>query len=1185
MLGFTAQLRKKSAKRGDVIVKIAKKLTAIAVSSLMMFSIAGMNVFAASTTQDGLEVTLITDKNDYSESDSITTILTVRNTNNNSVMNVSMGNDVPDGYILSDASENVKTLDKLEPKATVELKSTYIAEGTSKTGNDDEISDSQISQIVHEDSAIVQTDDHTFVIVVFGMLLIIGSVGIIIATLKSKNGRKFLSLLVAVSLVGSISTVAYVETNAVEAEHKNIVITESVKVSNKIRGLTGQVSYTVIPDKTVHEFTITFDSDGGSKVDSQKVAEGDYVKVPNSPTREGYVFLGWYTSKNFDKKFDFANTKISKDLTLYAKWEEISDGTSDKDSDGLPESVEIKLGTDPNSTDSDGDGLSDYFEAINIWTDPLNIDTDNNGINDGEEDFDNDGLNNLEEQKLKTNPYLEDTDKDGLSDFEEVKKYNTSPIHLDTDKDGVSDGKEIEIGTDPLVAEISFNVTANSTNEDTVSVSVETKLSGKQVETLKVERYQNEYYFPETMPGYIGGAYDFSVDGEIGSATISFNFDEALLDNENFDPVIYYFNEDKQLLEELETTITGNKASAIVTHFSKYILLNRKVYESSFEWQDVWDTSGYSGVEVVLVIDDSGSMWSNDRANNRLTVARNLIDKLPENSKAGIVRFSSSTSILTDTLTSDKETAKSFLNTNYFRSNGGTYMYSAIDKSFALFESSSDDILKMMVILSDGETDDTGTHETVIARANDNKVKLYTVGLGNSSSRYFTEYLKPLANNTAGTFYLAEDASKLQDIYDDINKKIDIETDSDNDGIADYYEDHMVMFNGLTVTLDKNNPDTDGDGLSDGEEVAELNYQYNADRTQVIVTGRLLSNPLEQDTDGDGLTDEEEINYYGTSPTDADTDGDGLNDYIEVTNWFDPFEKDIDGDGRLDLQEYQEGTSPFNYDKEWYEHIGDFVYGFVLGDFIEDTDSFAVIAGQITSGCVPYVGVVADARDVIGNLVHGDYLFAGLSFVGLVPAAGDIAKSSGKAVKFIGKNIDNVSKVAELIEFLEKNFPDVAKAMSKSDEFADAAKIIYSGDFLKLSKKEAEGIMKTFEKFGISFKAISKPSSKTLGENLVRAGKLRPSYPSAAHHIVAGSSRKAVEARAILYKFNVDINDAVNGVFLPTVKNISNAAYHPSLHTDSYYRKVTELLIQAKSKDDVIDILKDIAEQLEKGTF
>ena len=129
-----------------------------------------------------------------------------------------------------------------------------------------------------------------------------------------------------------------------------------------------------------------------------------------------------------------------------------------------------------------------------------------------------------------------------------------------------------------------------------------------------------------------------------------------------------------------------------MTHFSKYILLNRKVFQNAFEWQDVWSTTGYTGVEVVLVIDDSGSMYSNDRSNMRLTVAQNLIDKLPENSKVGVVRFTGSTYKLTSAVTEDTELAKSYLTTNYFKSSGGTNMYNAINSAFSMFESTDDTI-------------------------------------------------------------------------------------------------------------------------------------------------------------------------------------------------------------------------------------------------------------------------------------------------------------------------------------------------------------------------------------------------------------------------------------------------------------------------------------------------------------
>ena len=524
------------------------------------------------------------------------------------------------------------------------------------------------------------------------------------------------------------------------------------------------------------------------------------------------------------------------------------DNSVDSDQDGLPDNLEDRLGTDKYKADTDSDGLSDYIEKVVLGLDPLLKDTDGNGVDDGDEDGDNDGLSNIKEIELGTNLLLDDSDDDGLKDGEEVHTYGTSPITLDTDEDGVFDGKEVELGTNPLVYESSFDVNIASNEEDTVKASVDITLSGNQVETLSVEKVDSEFLFPTTMPGYVGGAYDFTVDGTFESATLNFTFDEALLKDQGFEPVIYYFNEETQLLEALETEVNGNVASARTTHFSKYILLNRKVYEDSFEWQDVWDTSGYKNVEVVLVIDDSGSMSWNDSSNQRLNVSKQLIDKLPQNNKAGIVKFTSSTYLLTDPITSDKDYVKSFLTTSYFRSNGGTSMYQAINKAFALFEANDEDTLKMMIVLSDGETSDTSLHKSVVQKANDNKIKIFTVGLGSSSS-YFTRYLKPLADNTAGAFYLASNANELNDIYKDINEKIDIETDSDSDGIPDYYEDNMVMFNGVKIKLDKNNPDTDGDGLDDGEEVAELNYQYNADKTKVIVTGKLLSNPLEGDTD------------------------------------------------------------------------------------------------------------------------------------------------------------------------------------------------------------------------------------------------------------------------------------------------------------------------------------------------
>ena len=65
--------------------------------------------------------------------------------------------------------------------------------------------------------------------------------------------------------------------------------------------------------------------------------------------------------------------------------------------------------------------------------------------------------------------------------------------------------------------------------------------------------------------------------------------------------------------------------------------------------------------------------------------------------------------------------------------------------------------------------------------------------------------------------------------------------------------------------------DTDGDGLSDGDEVLRETFP---------------TNPLVTDTDGDGLSDLNEV-VLGINPTKPDTDGDGLGDADEVRHGFD----------------------------------------------------------------------------------------------------------------------------------------------------------------------------------------------------------------------------------------------------------------------------------------------------------
>lgn len=76
------------------------------------------------------------------------------------------------------------------------------------------------------------------------------------------------------------------------------------------------------------KFTVTFESMGGNSVASQEIIYGEKATLPDAPTQAGKNFDGWFTSTNggttlSSESFDFENTEIYSDTTLYAKWTNI----------------------------------------------------------------------------------------------------------------------------------------------------------------------------------------------------------------------------------------------------------------------------------------------------------------------------------------------------------------------------------------------------------------------------------------------------------------------------------------------------------------------------------------------------------------------------------------------------------------------------------------------------------------------------------------------------------------------------------------------------------------------------------------------------------------------------------------------------------------------------------------------
>lgn len=78
-------------------------------------------------------------------------------------------------------------------------------------------------------------------------------------------------------------------------------------------------SFTLYAKWDAEEYTITFNSTGGTSVQSQTISYGEKVIKPEDPTKPDYLFGGWYSDEALNNLYDF-NAVVTQTLTLYAKW-------------------------------------------------------------------------------------------------------------------------------------------------------------------------------------------------------------------------------------------------------------------------------------------------------------------------------------------------------------------------------------------------------------------------------------------------------------------------------------------------------------------------------------------------------------------------------------------------------------------------------------------------------------------------------------------------------------------------------------------------------------------------------------------------------------------------------------------------------------------------------------------------
>ncbi|MGQ4876151.1 MAG: FG-GAP-like repeat-containing protein [Promethearchaeia archaeon] len=195
-----------------------------------------------------------------------------------------------------------------------------------------------------------------------------------------------------------------------------------------------------------------------------------------------------------------------------------------------------------------------------------------------------------------------------------------------------------------------------------------------------------------------------------------------------------------------------------------------------------------------------------------------------------------------------------------------------------------------------GDVDNDGDLEVIVASMDQN---IYCLNPSPSGNRIYWQGLSGDSNftRTSNQAFFDYDFDLLLDSNEKIYGTNSSDPDSDNDGLKDGEE----IYNFYT---DPNNNDTDGDGLDDNLEI----FTYDTD-------------PNNNDTDIDDLDDNSEIFIYDTDPNNPDTDNDTMSDGWEINNSLDPKNNadnvsDVDGDNLINAYEFIYGTNPHNPDSD-----------------------------------------------------------------------------------------------------------------------------------------------------------------------------------------------------------------------------------------------------------------------------
>ena len=526
----------------------------------------------------------------------------------------------------------------------------------------------------------------------------------------------------------------------------------------------------------------------------------------------------------------------------------------------------------------------------------------------------------------------------------------------------------------------------------------------------------------------VSGLYEFRSELPFGRRRIHLPVDLDKLGDREIEHVkMVYFDEElmtfipleKQGVDPATGTVWGE-----TDHFSLYTLFYLPnlgaIWQVPFITGDRESNTEIIFLDVMFVIDSSGSMDWNDPNDYRRTAAKNFVDGLipgtrvgvATGDRAGVVDFDSYAT-LTQSLTDDFERVKAAI--DRIDASGGTNIGAGVNAANnELIRNSADDRIKIQILLTDGDGSYSHSYTT---NAFENGIVIYTIGLGSGINE---NLLKEIAGRTGGQYFHASGAEDLPIVFDRIRDIVNEQEDTDGDGIPDIVEIQGMrvgLFYDKLIYTDPYNPDTDGDGLLDGEEIGkaiEINILGHTHRYYPM-----YSNPTMYDTDGDGVSDYDERRIYGIDPFSVDTDYDGLSDGFEV-NYVPPSatqQNDLIINHTFDIDIEKLFIKPWLFDSDgdgisdWDEIFGEHLEPKRPDTIIKGMEEYRIKSNVELSGRVHVYSPIVVEKSGTLNILPGTEIFSyipenkptiqvyGKLNIGSEKATSDIDKVSFKYVQ------------------------------------------------------------------------------------------------------------------------------------------------------------------------------------------